>query len=115
VEALRLILRYAHLVGFAVLLGGAVAQYLSGKLRINVAMLAGAAAQVLTGLVLAAPIRDDDDPEPNPVKLAVKLVIAISIFIMVYVPRRRESVSRGHFMAIVGMTLGNAAIATFWR
>ena len=114
-EAVHLILRYLHLVGFAVLLGGAVAQYLSGRLRINPAMLAGSATQVLTGLALAAPIRDDDDPAPNPVKLGVKLVIAICILIMVYVPRKRDVVSRGHFLAIVGMTLGNAAIATFWR
>ena len=115
VEAVHLILRYAHLVGFAVLLGASVAQYLSGALRINTAMLAGAATQVITGVLLAAPIRDDDDPEPDPVKLGVKLVIAVSIFIMVYLPRRKSAVNRGHFLAIVGMTLLNAAIATFWR
>ena len=114
-EAVHLILRYAHLVGFAVLLGASVAQYLSGALRINTAMLAGAATQVITGVLLAAPIRDDDDPEPDPVKLGVKLVIAVSIFIMVYLPRRKSAVNRGHFLAIVGMTLLNAAIATFWR
>ena len=34
-EALRLILLFLHLVGFAVLLGGAVAQYISGTIRIN--------------------------------------------------------------------------------
>jgi hypothetical protein len=38
-ETLRLVLRYAHLIGFAVLLGGAVAQYVSGRIRINAPML----------------------------------------------------------------------------
>src|SRR5690606_37902358 len=38
-EILRLVLRYAHLVGFALLLGGAVVQYLSGRIRVNRTML----------------------------------------------------------------------------
>ena len=49
-EWLRLVLLYAHLIGFALLLGGAVAQYLSGKIRINAAMLWGAGVQVVTGV-----------------------------------------------------------------
>jgi hypothetical protein len=114
-EALRLVLRYLHLVGFAVLLGAAVAQYVSGKIRINAAMLWGAAAQVVTGLALAAPLRGDADKEPDPVKLGVKLVVALMIFAMVFFSRKREVVNRGHFLAIIGLTLANAAIAVFWR
>ena len=114
-EALRLILRYAHLIGFALLLGGAIAQFVSAKLRINPAMLWGSIIQVLTGLALAAPLRGGGDAEPSPAKLAVKAVIAILIFIMVFVPRKRAEVSRGHFIGIIAMTLLNAAVATFWR
>ena len=114
-EALRLILRYAHLIGFALLLGGAIAQYVSGKLRINQAMLAGATVQLVTGLALAAPLRGGGDDEPSPIKLGVKLLIAIMIFVMVFVSRKRADVNRGHFLAIVGLTLVNAAVATFWR
>lgn len=113
VETLRLILRYAHLVGFALLLGGAVMQYLSGRLRINQAMLWGAVIQVLTGLALAAPLPRDVQPSPG--KLAVKAVIAVLIFVMVFFSRRRETVNRGHFLAAVGLTLVNAAVAVFWR
>jgi hypothetical protein len=115
VEALRLILRYAHLIGFALLLGGAVMQYLSGKLRINPAMLWGSIIQVLTGIALAAPLRGGGDAEPSPVKLGVKLVIAILILVMVFVPRKRAEVNKGHFIAIVVLTLVNAAVAVFWR
>jgi hypothetical protein len=110
-----LILRYAHLIGFALLLGGAVAQYVTGPIRINAAMLWGAATQVVTGLALAAPIRAEDEPDPNPVKLGVKLAIAVVIFIMVWVPRKRDVLNTGHFLAIVGLTLANAAVAVFWR
>ena len=114
-EALRLILRYAHLIGFALLLGGAVMQYLSGKFRINPAMLWGAIIQVLTGVGLAAPLRGGGDAEPDPIKLGVKLLIAVLIFVMVFVPRKRTEVNKGHFIGIIVLTLVNAAVAVFWR
>lgn len=113
VEALRLILLYAHLIGFALLLGGAVGQYVTGRLRINPLMLWGAVIQLVTGIGLAAPLRDGD--EPSPAKLATKLVIALMIFVMVFFSRKREVVNKGHFLAIVGLTLVNAAVAVFWR
>jgi hypothetical protein len=115
VEALRLILRYAHLIGFALLLGGAVAQFLSAKLRINRAMLWGAIIQVLTGVALSAPLRGGGDDEPSPVKLGVKLLLAVLILVMVFFSRKRADVNRGHFIGIIVLTLANAAVAVFWR
>ncbi|MFC3504273.1 hypothetical protein ACFOOK_25360 [Micromonospora krabiensis] len=112
-EALRLILLYVHLIGFALLLGGSIAQYVSGRLRINAAMLWGAVIQLLTGVGLSAPLRDGD--EPAPAKLVTKFVIAVLIFVMVFFSRKRADVNRGHFLAIVGLTLVNAAVAVFWR
>ncbi|HZN71579.1 MAG TPA: hypothetical protein VFC00_07835 [Micromonosporaceae bacterium] len=114
-EILRQILLYAHLIGFALLLGGAAAQYLSGHIRINTAMLWGVGIQLVTGLGLAAPLRGGGDKEPDPAKLIVKLVIALMIAAMVFFSRKREAVNRGHFLAIVGLTLVNAAVAVFWR
>jgi hypothetical protein len=115
VETTRLILRYAHLIGFALLLGGAVVQYLTGKLRINPAMLWGAIIQLVTGIGLAAPLRGGGDAEPDPIKLGVKALIAVMIFVMVFFSRRRDQVNKGHFLAIIGLTLVNAAVAVFWR
>ncbi|MCN0177453.1 hypothetical protein [Salinispora arenicola] len=112
-EALRLILRYIHLIGFALLLGGATVQYLKGRLRINSAMLWGAALTLLTGIGLSAPLRDGN--EPDPAKLVTKLVLALLIFVMVFFSRKREMINRGHFLAIIGLTLVNAAVAVFWR
>jgi hypothetical protein len=113
VEAIRLVLLYAHLIGFALLLGGAVAQLASGRIRINPAMLWGSIIQLVTGLGLAAPLRGGD--EPAPAKLVTKLVLALLIFVMVFFSRKRDVVNRGHFLAIVGLTLVNAAVAVFWR
>lgn len=111
--ALRPVLVYAHLIGFAVLLGGGVTQYLTGRLRINPAMLWGSVLQLITGLALASPLPREDG-QPDPAKLAVKLVIALMIFVMTFFARRRTEVNRGHFLAIIGLTLVNAAVAVFW-
>jgi hypothetical protein len=34
---------------------------------------------------------------------------------MVFVPRKRSEINKGHFIGIVAMTLVNAAVAVFWR
>ncbi|MEV4479411.1 hypothetical protein [Micromonospora coxensis] len=112
-EALRLILLYVHLIGFALLFGGAAVQYLSGRLLVNSPMLWGAVIQLVTGIGLSAPLRDGD--EPAPAKLVTKLVLALLIFVMVFFSRKREQVARGHFLAIIGLTLVTAAVAVFWR
>lgn len=109
---LREFLVFLHLIGFALLLGGAAAQYLSGRLRINAAMLSGAVAVVVTGLALAAPIRAGH--EPSRVGLLVKLVVGLAVLAMTYFSRKREQVNRGHFLAIIALVLGNAAIGVFW-
>jgi hypothetical protein len=110
---LRQALLFLHLIGFALLLGGAVTQFLTGTIRINSAMWRGAAIQVVTGFALAAPFGLDGE-KLNHAALAVKVLIGLAIFVMVFVPRRRETVDRGHFMAIVGLILVNAAVAVFW-
>jgi hypothetical protein len=115
VEALRLILLFIHLVGFALLLGGSITQFLSGSLRINAAMLWGAIIQVLSGIGLSAPLRGGGDTEPDTAKLIVKAVIGVLIFVMVFFSRKRAEVNRGHFMTIIALTLANAAVAVFWR
>ena len=114
-NAIRLVLLYIHLIGFALLLGGAVTQYLSRTIRINAAMLWGAGIQVVSGLGLAAPLRGGGDNEPDPIKLVVKGVVGVMIFVMVFFSRKRDAVNSGHFLAIIGLTLANAGVAVFWR
>ncbi len=113
-DTLRLVLVYLHLIGFATLIGGAITQYLTGRLRINSPMLAGAVTQVVTGLALAAPLRGGAGHEPSRVALGVKLVIALAILAMTFFSRHRAKVHRGHFLGIVALTLANAAIGVFW-
>lgn len=112
-SALSQILLYLHLTGFALLLGGAVAQYLSGKIRINQVMIWGAGAQLVTGIALGGSLTESH--RPDGAWFAVKLVVALAIFAMTFFSRKRETVNQGHFLAIVGLTLVNAAVGVFWH
>jgi hypothetical protein len=116
-EILRLVLRYLHLTGFALLFGGFVAQYLTGKLRVNVVMRTGLGTMILTGLILAIPFPSDVDL--NYVKLGVKLAVVAVIGplfgVAVVRERRGDAVPRPLFLTIGGLTLLDAAIAVFWR
>jgi hypothetical protein len=117
VEFLRLLLRYLHLVGFALLVGAWLAQYLTGTLRVNVLMRTGLGTMIGTGLLLAIPFPSGVDLDY--LKLGVKLVVALGIGALFGVTVTREraekAVSRPLFLAIGGLALGNAAIAVFWR
>lgn len=116
-EFLRLLLRYLHLVGFALLVGAWVAQYLTGKLRVNVVMRIGLGTMIGTGLLLAIPFPSGVDL--NYVKLGVKLAIALAIGALFGVAVTRERagkvVTRPLFLSIGGLALVNAAVAVFWR
>jgi hypothetical protein len=113
VEFLRLALLFVHLIGLSLLLGGFASQVFARQFRIGPAILYGAVTQVVSGLLLAAPLGRDE--QPSPAKLAVKLVIALLIAAMVIVVRDKQSIAKGHFYAIGGLTLVNVAVAVFWR
>jgi hypothetical protein len=116
-EYLRLALRYLHLVGFALLLGGWVMQYLAGRMNVSIPMRVGLGTMLGSGLLLAIPF--PSDVELNYVKLAVKLAIAMGIGALfgINVTRARagKPTGRGLFAAIGGLALVNAAVAVFWR
>jgi hypothetical protein len=116
-EALRLSIRLIHLVGFALLLGGFVAQYLTQQLRVNILMRIGLGTMIASGLILAIPF--PSDVEIDYVKLAVKfgVVVLIGALFGVAVTRERRGspVTRAHFTTIGALILLNAGIAVYWQ
>lgn len=111
-EAVRLILLYIHLLGMALVVGGFATQVFAKTLRINPAMLYGIGVQLVTGILLSAPLGRDEDL--NYAKVGVKLLLAVLLAIMIWVPRNREVVAAGHFYAIGGMAALTVAVAVFW-
>jgi len=120
-EYVRLALRYLHLVGFALLLGGWVMQVLAGfragRLTISIPMRIGLGTLLGTGVLLAIPFPSGVDL--NYVKLGVKLAIAFGIGVLFGIEGTRaragKAAGRGLFGAIGGLALLNAAVAVFWR
>jgi hypothetical protein len=116
-EYVRLALRYLHLVGFALLLGGWLMQFLAGRRNVSIPMRIGLGTMLGTGLLLAIPFPSGVDLDY--VKLGVKLAIAVGIGALFGIERTRaragRTVDRGLFAVIGGLALVNAAVAVFWR
>ncbi len=102
-----------HLVGFGALFGGAFVQVRDEVKVVNSAMLHGALIQVVSGVLLVGVI-EGVGAEVNQTKIAVKLAVALVIAVLCWVNRRKESVPGGLFLALLILTVGNAAVAVFW-
>ena len=113
-ETLYDILLVLHLLGWAVVLGGAVTSMRTpviprGMLHgILTALVAGLAMVGLASSGLAA-------DEPDNVKIAVKLLVAIAVTVLVVLGGRRERVTTGYLGAIAGLTVLNVAVAVLWH
>lgn len=108
------ILVVLHLLGWAMVFGGALAGLRSATLSPGVlhgvltALLTGI---VLTGLASAGVVERDLDNG----KIGVKLVVALAVTALVVVGRRRgATVPKGLLGGIVGLTALNVAIAVLW-
>ena len=114
-EIVHLALRYLHLIGFAMILGGWLVAFLARRYQVNPAMLWGTAIQLVTGIILSAPL-PTREIQPDGAKLGVKLVLALALAVMVWIPhlKKRESSSKGHFIGIGALAALTAGVATFW-
>lgn len=79
-----------HLLGMAAILGGWFATRHEG--RVHPAVLWGARAQILTGLVLVGLVEAAADPQdpPNHPKLGVKLVVALAVVACMEIANARQ-------------------------
>jgi len=112
-EILRLAVRYVHLVGFAMLLGGFLVQYLSGRFQSNLVMRIGLPVAFGAGLILAIPF--PSGIELDYAKIGVKLAVAVAIGAMMGIGMKKNRTDRAYFGVIGVLILLNAAVAVFWR
>lgn len=113
VETLRLVLLFLHVLGFAALIGGLLAQAGTGEKRVNSAMRDGAGTAFLTGLALVG-ILSAGDQEPDNVKAGVKLVVALVVLVLVMANLRKPSIPQGLWVGLLVLSVLNVAIAVFW-
>lgn len=105
-----------HLVGMAAIIGGWLAQLGAARPHVPVAVVHGAALQLISGLALVGIASADlVDRNPDNAKIAVKLVIAMVVFVLAYLARQRgERVSPVMLHAVGGLALANVLIAVLW-
>jgi len=120
-EIVGQVLVLLHLIGFASLFGGVVVQVRESWPEVNGAMLWGAWLELLTGLGLVALVLLDHGvphsavEEPHYAQLSVKLVLTLFVVLLVAKNRKFESIPRGLWVIIGGLTLINAGLAVLWQ
>lgn len=112
-EALRLILLFVHILGFAALIGGLFAQLGQPERRITAPVRDGAGTAFLAGLALVG-VLEAGDASVDHAKIAVKLVVGLVVLGLVMANVRKPAIADGLFFAILGLSLLNVAVAVFW-
>lgn len=115
-EIVRNILLILHIIGFAGVVAGTVAQLpkvKQGTARISGGILHSSWLLLLTGLGLVGMLYARD-LEPNNMKIGVKTLVLLSIIVVALVFRKKESVSGGVLGAILGLSVLNVALAVAW-
>jgi hypothetical protein len=112
-ETLRLILLFVHILGFAALIGGLLAQVRESDKKVNDAMRDGVGTAFLAGLLLVG-VLEADDADVNHAKIGVKLAVGLVILILVMANVRKPRIPDGLYWALLALAVANVAVATFW-
>lgn len=112
-ETLYDILLVLHLIGWAIVLGGALATLRTPAIPRG--MLHGILTALVTGIAMVGLASAGmAGGEPDNARVAVKLVVALVVTALVVLGGRRERVTGGYLGAIAGLTAVNVAIAVLW-
>ena len=113
-EILENVLVLAHLLGMAAIVGSAV---FVARGVATPALLWGARAQLVTGLLLVGLAEAGDDPV-NSAKVGVKLVVAVAVVACAEIAAAKERKGEGSRPQLVNaagaLALLNVAIAVLW-
>ena len=112
-EMLRLGLLFLHLLGFAALFGGLLAQARLPEKTVNAAMRDGIGTAFLAGLLLVGVLEAGDDPV-NHAKIAVKFAVGLVILVLVMANARKERIPQGLWAGLLLLAVANVGVALFW-
>ena len=113
-DLLHDLLLFLHVLGVAAIVGSAV---FVARGRVTPALLWGARAQIVTGLLLVAVAEAGDHDPVNNAKIGVKLVVALAVVACAEIANARSK--RGDLVpnlvnAAGALALVNTAVAVFW-
>jgi hypothetical protein len=112
-ETLRLVLLLLHILGFAALIGGMLAQLGPAEKRVNGAMRDGAGTAFLAGLLLVGVLEADDVSVDN-AKIGVKFAVGLVILVLVMANLRKPRIPDGLFYGLLLLAIANVSVALFW-
>lgn len=112
-ETLRLILLVLHILGFAALIGGLLAQTDAPYKKVNAAMRDGVGTAFLAGLGLVGVLEAGDD-DVNHAKIGVKFAIGLVLLILVMANTRKEKIPNGLWVGLLVLSVLNVCVAVFW-
>ncbi len=112
-ETLRLVLLFVHILGFAALLGGLLAQARTPERSVTGVMRDGIGTAFVAGLLLVGVLEAGDDAVDH-AKVAVKFAVGLVILVLVMANARKERIPSGLWLGLLLLTLANIAVAVFW-
>lgn len=112
-EFVRHVLLVLHILGFAALIGGLLAQAGSGDKRVNGAMRDGAGTAFVAGIALVG-VLEADDADVNHAKIAVKGLIGLVLLVLVMANLRKERIPFGLWAGLLALSVLNVCIAVAW-
>ena len=112
-DILRLVLLLLHVIGYAALVGGLLAQVRDPEKKVNALMRDGAGTAFVTGLLLVG-VLEGLDTDVNHAKVGVKLGIALVVLVLVMANLRKPSIPTGLWAGILVLTVANIVVALFW-
>jgi hypothetical protein len=113
-ELLGRVVVLLHLLGFATLFGGLVVQLRSAAPEVNAAMLHGAWIELVSGAGLVALVVVGHQ-ELHYAPLAVKLGATLLVVLLVSANRRFQSIPRGLWALLSGLTLISVGVSVLWQ
>jgi len=114
-DTLRLILLVLHILGFAALIGGLLAQAGSGSdaKHVNGAMRDGTGTAFLTGLALVG-VLEAGDGDVNHAKIGVKFAIGLVLLVLVMANTRKERIPQGLWVGLLVLAVVEVCVAVVW-
>ena len=112
-ETARLILLVIHILGFAALIGGLLAQAKEPEKKVNAAMRDGVGTAFLAGLALVG-VLQADDVEVNNAKIGVKFGIGLVLLVLVMANTRKETIPKGLWAGLLVLAVAEVCVAVLW-
>lgn len=113
-DLLHDVLLFLHFLGLASLIGGLLTQVRADPRVVNRAVRDGILTQLVTGVLLTGVAEAGDDAVDH-AKIGVKLLVALVVGVLVWVNRSKPSLTQGAFLAMLGLSVANVAVAVFWH